>query len=95
MATDPTVRISVNRQRREFATQDIGVRGADMGVANSLASIAQSQANMASTAFQIAGEQSERDAEKDLRKLAQSDIVRNDADGSYQSTVPALSLIHI
>ena len=90
MATDPTVRISVNRQRREFATQDIGVRGADMGVANSLASIAQSQANMANTAFQRAGEQSERDAEKDLRKLAQSDIVRNDADGSYQSTVPAI-----
>ena len=61
-----------------------------MGVANSLASIAQSQANIANTAFQIAGEKAERDAEKDLRKITKSDIVRNDADGSYQSTVPAI-----
>ena len=90
MAIDPTVRISVNRQRRQFATQDIGVRGADMGVANSLASIAQSQANMANTAFQIAEGKRREEVKSDLRKLTKSDIIRRDTNGEYESSIPAL-----
>ena len=90
MATDPTVRISVNRQRREFATQDIGVRGADMGVANSLASISQSQANMAGTAFDIAEGKRREEVKSDLRKLTKSDIIRRDTNGEYESSIPAL-----
>ena len=91
MATDPTVKISVNRQQRQVATQSIGVRGADMGVANSIAAEGAAQQQMANTAFGIAQEKRQDEAYKDLRKVKDKDlIIRDPETGAYKSSVTNL-----